>query len=81
MTTSQFIILGLAAFVFVTDVAMGLYFRGMTPEKLARAKSGHGLTQGAHKGVESYHMLGNVLVASAPVISGVLVWVALGMEG
>ena len=65
-----------AGFEFVVKL-----FRGMTPEKLARAKAGHGMTKGAVEGVKSYKVLGNALLLSGPVIAGAIVWVALGLEG
>ena len=54
------ILFALAAFIFVTDVAIGLWARGKGGDK---AK------------------LGNALLLAAPLVSGVLVWLALGMEG
>ncbi|MBW0144236.1 hypothetical protein [Sphingomicrobium clamense] len=59
MDTST-ILLALAAFLFVTDVAIGLWARGQGGDKVK---------------------MGNALLLSAPLVSGLLVWIALGMEG
>ena len=73
MTTTQIIILCLAAFVFVFDVFMGLRYRSMTPEMVAHMRDANGQPPN----LDGLHLVGNVLLASAPVLSGILVWVAL----